>query len=301
MRRTFIIIAATALALVPLTAAQASTKHYSISVSVSPKVIDVTPGAAHDGEKVTVSGKVTGGPVRGRTVHLYAINSNDGSRQVDLSTASLSSTGTFKKSWHPVRGGRWYFKVTKATYGSYRGATSSTHYADAFEWVGLKEFYKAGNNVPSETPLVGPVVAHNEKLTAPGDTSTNFSVEYFVQGGASAVFNMTGYRCKKISMHVGVSLSSVVHTGTYRTLLDTFRLGTYSGERSSWQVHQSGTYTTTASSGHFNKVTIQVDPFAGPYAVDDTNTPDVDETTDASSIRVLVGVPKVFCTYPYTS
>jgi hypothetical protein len=294
MRKSLIIVAATALALVPLTAAQAATKHYSISVSVSPKVIDVTPGhilVKGEPAGVTVSGKVTGGPVKGRTVHVYATNSNDpGSAQVDLGTVALRSTGTFtRKSWKPPRGGRWYFKVVKATYGSYRGVTSSTHYTDAFEWVGFREFYDASNNIPASTPLVGEVPNHVEKLTVSPGKSTNFSVEYFVNGGASAVFNVTGYRCKKISMHLGVSLSSKVDEGTYRTLLDTTKLANYSGKRKASDVHQSGTYTPTLSAGHFNKVTIQVDP-ATPVPGDDPIV--------GSDIRVLVGTPKVFCTYP---
>lgn len=276
MRKTLIIVAAAALALVPVTAAQASTKQYKISYAVSPAVIDVSPNHS---DRATVSGRVTGGPVKGRSVHLYATNTNaPGSKRVDLHTVSLSSSGRFTKSWHPPRGGRWVFTVSRPTYGSYRGTTVATKSVDAFEFVDISRFYQSGrNNLPAAaTPLVGTVPGHVERLKVAGGT-LNFGVEYFVQGGASAVFDVSGYRCKKLSMHLGISSASQASAGTYETMLDTTRLASYSGSRAKSDNEQTGTYTVT---GHFNKVTIQVAP--------------------PTSVRVLVGNPKVFCTYPFS-
>ena len=212
MRKALLLTIAFAVLLAP-TAANAGSA-YKIAVSVDPKLMDVFHRT-----KVTVSGRVTGGPVKGRSVAITAVNTNDSFRSLYLGTAKLSSSGRFSKGFVPPRGGRWTFKVVKAAVGSHRRATSSTRYVDAFQWALFHEF-PTGLNLPTaDTDLVqhfgtdDPREATATEKPDAGYRGFHFST-YAIQGGGTLVVDTRGYRCKKMLIAVGVSERSPADAGT---------------------------------------------------------------------------------------
>lgn len=314
MRKLLVLVLAALVAAGVMSPAQASTRKYSVSVSLlayerhdadrthssayytTSNVIDVSND--HEADFVSVRGKVTGGPVKGRTVSIYGTNTNGDGVRRKIGTAALSSSGRYSFRYHPPVGGRWTFMAYKTAAGSYR-ADSASRSIDAFQFAYLWEFYDPADSTPAGTPLVGRLEKSDEPDVREFVNGKRWGSELFVEGGATAVFDIRGYRCKKMMIEYGVSDQSKATTGTIRVFQSTL-----TRMQATMSKGQDPVEETTAeknslnkdSEGRFHDWVLRI--AVAPSPVDPDAPVDPSYPATEHDIRFIVGNAKVFCTFP---
>lgn len=205
MRKLPVVLSVISLALVSSTFVPAeAASQYRVSVSVSPRALDVAPNHS---ERAKISGRVTGGSVAGKKVRLYATNTSSSSRtRSSIGTVTLSSSGTFSRSYRPANGGTYKIEAVIATSGSTKGATKAA-YLTALEWAYLYEFYHRGaDNKPADDwsdLITGVNKDRDEKIAGAKDGHPE---GYFtIESGGTAVFDLRGYKCEKLTYELGIS------------------------------------------------------------------------------------------------
>lgn len=306
MRSLLLLLVAGALSLTVLSPAEAATRTYSVS-SLKVQVYDgalrdwrdIDLSDDHEDDYVRIRGKITGGPVRGKSIRITATNTDNPLEEARARTVSLTSDGSFSYKDHPPRAGRIRYDIRKATSGRYRGTTRTT-YVNAWAFFGLEEMrLKADPTQGVVTGAEGPVSyrTSDEKIHD-GSRFRGYDVMYVVNGGQTLTADLSGWRCKKFTMHAGVSTGSRQTSGSYSTRLGSTAIPQLSGLRSLEQTRDKLTVpvkTTTSDDFRFTSVRIAV--AAVPERADDPQTAE-NEESHATDIRFMVGLPKVFCTYP---
>lgn len=282
--------------------AEAASKRYSLSVKDrayeyiskgkyrSQPVIDVSSG--HQRDYVKISGRVKRGPVKGKSVRIYATNTNDPRRAKNkyVGKAKLSKSGKYSKKIKPPRGGRWKYTVKIASSGKYKGRSASTS-IDAYHWTFAHEFPSSPRvslQVGEGREYVGPDVRRGRKVYS----GTRWGNQFAMNGGSTVTFNLSPYRCKKITFKTGVSDETP-------------------DEARSGQIRFSQGSRTLAAP----RMTLNQEPFdaggSGKYATSVRNSlkpnraltitvPATAATSEepAPQVRFIVGNPKLFCTFP---
>lgn len=280
-----IALAATSLSALPLGSAVAADKAYRVSISVGPTLVDVTSQSA-SARRTKISGRVTGGPVKGRTIKVLAINTTDGDRLHRTYTLSLSSEGRFSRTFEPPVGGVWRLRGVMEGTGSTAGDTGSA-LLDAFHWTYLYEMYdRSGSlNVPAGTAGV---------QLATGLDNTWWRVdgkrfgesEFLIEGGHSVVVDIRGHQCKKINFKIGVEDDSPARTGSYRI--------TQTSQTNGTRVIKSGTMRRGQAA--YDAL--------GSKRVRDRLLPTrplrirILRPDSEKNVHFVLGNAKVFCTYP---
>jgi hypothetical protein len=296
VRKALLFMSAFAVIIAPLTAASvaSASTHYSITIGVTPDDFDTSPGHEHD--KVTIHGTVSGGPVSGKSVHIYRVNTTAPSYDptkapTDLGTTKLSSSGKYSMTDHPPRGGYWIYTATKSASG---GNATKTHHLWVYQWDSMGVFYDDGAlNLPdADTNLVGhqktglPSAAKLQG-TPNGSDKGRYDDAYWVDGGGSLVINSVGNRCKGVTFHIGVSAK---HEDEVDNSIN-FKYTVYKGEKAvfSHRMHQ----------GDPMYVMTQADRKSfGEQNADGNFRLKVDAVEGQDKLRFVVGTPKIACTYP---
>lgn len=276
--------------------AEAASKRYSLSVKDrayeyvskgkyrSQSVIDVSKG--HGRDYVKISGRVKRGPVKGKYVRIYATNTNDPKfpKNKYFGKAKLSSKGKFSKRVRPTNGGRWKFKVVVKSSGRYKG-TSKTASIDAFHWTDFNDLTNY-NTLAGITPQYGDA----REYTGPnhkGKPGKRWPTQFAMTGGSTVVFPTKAYRCKKISLKVGVSDNTPEESPT-----GVFQLVQNGAVKDSLKMTKNqepfdAAVTTKRTSKFRNSIAASRDVV---FRVPSTN-PDAE-------VKFIVGNPKGFCTFP---
>ncbi|MFI5429923.1 hypothetical protein [Aeromicrobium sp. UC242_57] len=113
-------------------------------------------------------------------------------------------------------GGVWRLKATMSKRGRTAAGTRST-FLDAFHWTFLYEFYdKSGRlNRPAGTSGVQHKVGR-AAIRGPSTTASSSSRPSWSPGGSTAVVDIRGYKCKKITFRIGVEDRSEASEGRYK-------------------------------------------------------------------------------------
>lgn len=276
MRKTLGLLAALALVAAPLVAtpldaAHAGSTRYKVSASVSDDKLDLT---SHDGSNrsTRIRGKVTGGPVKGRKVGIYARNvSTKAAKRHYLGSARLSSTGRFSWTWRPRDGGRYEIDVVKKA-GSGKAGGSDPTRVYVFQFVSLKYLYdKAASS--------GAGYVDREKF----GNGTYYRDGYHVNGGGRAVFDITGFHCMRFNFKTGLSLKSEASRGTVRARQATTHVAR---EMKAGEVYKA-TSTVQKKLTATGRLIFSVDRR--------------DDIDDQSRLRFVIGRPVAACTYPTDS
>jgi hypothetical protein len=195
MRRTLISLAAAALVVAPLSAAEAGPSRYRVTTVSTDKTLDLT---SDDGTNRTtvIKGRVTGGKVAGKKVYIYASNTSARNQAFRyIGSDRLSSSGRFATKWKPKDGGSYVVNVVKPR-GAGRAEGSDRTRVNVFKFVSLTAFY-------DRDPAKSAVVRRVDK--AGSIRGQNWSKAYEIAPGASAVFATQGYRCLRINFKIGVA------------------------------------------------------------------------------------------------
>lgn len=273
--------------------AQAATKRYRVTASVSNKVMDVHHQAGESYYNTVISGKVSGGPVRGKTVTIKATNiDNPHGPRPKYFTVKLRSSGRYSKTFEPPIGGRWTFRVSRKSAGRYKAA-KTTVTSDAFQWAYLHEFYDQGAlNLPNDWAqrrlIVGPLFGKTERVNGVGWAEATFTI----RGGASLRADTRGSRCKKLYFRAGVADSSEAPSGKLEVRQGSTVLfsKTMSRGQTAYQPAPSIPYDPSRS------VEFRVIPNT-TYVTDDPYD-DIAAVADPAAIKFAIGTPRVFCTFP---
>jgi hypothetical protein len=264
MRRVLLFLSASVLAFAPMTAAHAS-GHYHVTVKLNHTKIT-------KGDKVTVSGKVTGGPVSGQKVDIVAYEgAGDVSGNVKVGSASLSGSGAYSRSFKPPTAGLWTFRVVKHHLGSTSGVTAySADPLKVYHWMSLTHFYDADDS------------------TGIGDIDTTETINghtyphsFSIATGDHLAFNpLDGqFYCTSYQAYIGLSDASAAGAlGEYKAVIS----GTNHvvDDHSKHQgVNASFVHTKMFSTVHLLVMTAQFDP-------------------DVAGNRFIIGSPKLFCATP---
>jgi hypothetical protein len=205
-------LAATGLAVLPAGTANAASS-YRVSVSSSEKMVDVSSKTGSL-RRTTISGRVSGGPVKGRTVRITATNTTNGKTHKTYKV-KLGSSGTFSKRFEPPRGGVWKMTAAIGADGRTKGARKSVKF-DAFHWTFLHELYEDSGalNKPAKTSGVTHRSGKSAQWFVRGQRYN--ASAFLIKGGNSAVIDVRGYQCKKISFKVGVEDRSTASRGSFK-------------------------------------------------------------------------------------
>lgn len=282
MRKFIIVLAAVIVALGLFSPAEAAKKK-SFSVSLSPAPsgtqkkfndtsldLDSAHGPAHG--RTTIRGKVKGKHLKGKKVALYATNMHtQAKRRTYLGSAELNSRGYFSKKFSPSKGHAGLYKievVKKASSG--RAADTKTFYIRVFEWISLDKFHDSTSTTPG-------LVARADKEPVGPSVRERWSVSYALAGGSTVAFNFSGYRCVRFNLKVGVSETSSGGSTTYTV----------------------GQPDRTIMSGSKSKGGGFDEPARGPSESINPNLPFTVSNTGDSASRMILGLPKAACMYPY--
>jgi hypothetical protein len=263
MRKVLLFLSASILAFAPMSAAHAS-GHYHVTVKLSDYSIT-------KGDKVTVSGKVTGGTVSGQKVDIVAFEGDgDVSGNVTVGSANLSGAGNYSKSFKAPSAGLWTVRVVKHHKGSTSGVTSYSDVLKVYHWMSLRNFYDADDsNGLSESLSTETINGHAYKNS------------YWVAAGDHLDFAPTQgqFYCTKYDAYVGLSDDSAPGAlGEYiGVIVDTNHVV---DDREKHQgISASHVQKKMYSSTHRLEFTAQFNP-------------------NAPSNRFVIGTPKLFCATP---
>ncbi|WP_456696551.1 hypothetical protein [Aeromicrobium sp. P5_D10] len=228
MRKLCLLIAAAltagTLVGIPLTAAEASSK-YRVSIKLKKKLVDVSSNS-RSARRTTFSGRVKGGPVKGKRIRVTAYNTSNNNKKYKTYSLKLSSKGRFSRTFEPPVGGVW--RLTAQMTGNRRTATGtrSTH-LDAFHWTFVHEFYDRAGRLNQPIGIAG--IQHKSGQAAQWRVrGQRFNDSAFlIAGGNTAVVDIRGYKCKKINFKVGVEDGSDAVQGQYKI----FQPSTSKGDR----------------------------------------------------------------------
>lgn len=272
MRKVLSVLALTVVIAAPLSAAQATTT-YKVSVTVDPKLTDASSKEAAM-RTTTIKGRVTNGPVKGRTVHLYATNTSAASpTRQDLGTVALSSTGRFAKKFAPTRGGIWKILADRPKYGSARAGHGTTTLS-VFQWTRGTEFHDGTIDTPKAPTDQIQDVTDNPAWEVNGSSSGYGEMKFVLSGGGTTVgFDTRGHTCKKVSLHAGVADGSTLTSAGFTILQHGLPIGTAKSD---------------GEDAYFKKDISTV--YAIFFKVNGQAT--------ADDLKVLLGNVKLFCNYP---
>lgn len=183
-------------------------------MKLSEKLVDVS-SKTKSLRDTKISGRVKGGPVKGRKIRITAYNTSNNNKRYKSYTVKLSSKGRFSKTFEPPVGGVWRLTATIARKGRVKAATRSIH-LDAFHWTFVHEFYNKSGQLNRPATTTG--VQHRVGLSDPWKVAGKrfFFSSFYVAGGNTAVVDIRGYKCKKITFRVGVEDGSEATAGTYK-------------------------------------------------------------------------------------
>lgn len=271
MRKILGILTVLVLVVTPLSGAHAASTRYKVSASVSDDKLDLTSGDGSN-RSTRIKGKVTGGPVRGKKVHLYYRNvSTQAAPRTFLGTAKLSSSGRFSKKWKPRDGGRYEIDVVKkAGNGKREGSDPTRVYV--FQFVSLKHMFD-----PAASSGSG--YTDREKF----GNGAYYRDGYAIRGGGRAVFDTRGYSCMRVNFKTGLSTRSSASRGTIRV---TQRRTLVTRAMKRGEVYKASK-TVQKKMNASDKITFAV-----------ARRADLD---DQARLRFVVGRPVAACTYPTRS
>lgn len=308
VRSTVVVAAAVAIVLAMLTPAEAVPQRaarYKISLSPAPKIaapryndsmLDLSSSTAPANTFTTIRAKVSGGRVKGRTVKIYATNTNRSPVvRRSLGTARLSSKGYFTKRFNPGVGnaGVYRIDIVKPRSNGRKAATRSFSIR-VLEFVPMELFYDAAASNPDPTrtpPAVRLATVGEETRVAPerGGEAGYWRTGFTVGHRGTAVFRPAGFSCYRYLFKLGVSMTSA-------------------GDRARFDVRQAGRPLMAATMTRYGSPGYTGPSFVEPsraqsQGIDGRNEPltvtvtGVDPVADAD-VRGVMGRPRLSCAYP---
>lgn len=277
MRKTLLLISALALAIAPLTAANAAT-HYKLTIGVGPQDIDVS--RSHESSQVTIHGTLSGGPVKGKTVKIYRVNmSGPDQTKVHVHNLTLGSSGKYSTTDHPPLGGHYIYSAEKATSA---GPVIATHHLDAYQFDFASVFYNGPQIGVTQNPTYVSGT-HTKKESEPGYPS-GFSNAFAIDGGTgnTLTFASSGNRCKGVTYHIALSDQQSADIGTTQ-----FRYDVMKGDVSLYH-HMMKKGDPAEGPSSAERKSFGTTPGDGPFQI----------KVEEGAERFLVGLPKIACTYP---
>jgi hypothetical protein len=252
-------------------------RHFSIGAHADNHKMDLDSSTG--GNRTTnIVGRVTAKGVRlkGKKVRLYATNLHTASHpRRSLGSAKLTSRGRFTKVFAPAEGGQYRIDIVKSSSGRVKGRTKSIA-VSVYEWPMLDRFYRDGASNPD--PAQVRVARADRELTGSG---AYWGMSYAIGSGGSAVFDISGYRCWRFNMKIGVSQLSRASEGVAVVSQGGRELARVA-------VNKAGFWEPSRA------VSETLNPDL-PLVV---SSPAVDETSGAPAARLVLGNPKASCTYP---
>lgn len=287
----------------PAEAAKAKPK-YSISMKnesfeyvngkykyLSKSVIDVSN--SHRRDYVKISGRVKGGPVKGKYLRIYATNTNDPKYRKNtlIAKIKLPKSGKFSRTVRPPRGGRWKYTAKINKSGKYRAASRTTT-MDAFHWTHLHELTDIEG-----TPGVTIQRGDDRDYVGPGEDKKDkkrWGDQFAIDGGASVTFATRAYRCKKLSLKTGVSQNTPRNAQSGRIEFVQNRKVRISKtmKNGDWAFDAAG--SDAAARKFRDSITSSYDLTMRVVTTD----PDATQSDPKAEVRFIVGTSKAFCTFP---
>lgn len=278
MRKVLFAVVATGLSLALVSPAEAKTsRHFSIGAHADNRKMDLDSSTG--GNRTTnIVGRVKakGVKLKGKKVRLYATNLHTaGGGRRSLGSVKLTSKGRFSKKFAPAEGGQYRIDIVKSSSGRVKGRTKSI-VVGVYEWPLLDRFYRddASNPDPARR-LVGRA---DRELTSSG---AYWGMSYAIGSGGSAVFDISGFRCWRFNMKIGISQLSRASEGTAVVSQGGRELARITLDRGGfWEPSRAVSETLSSDL---------------PLVV---SAPAVDEANGAPAARFVLGNPKASCTYP---
>jgi len=186
-------------ALIGAAAAPASAaSHYRVTIHANHKSIDL-------GQRVQLHGRVTGGPVKHRSVTLFWTRYSEDDTWHRIGTARLNAHGYYSRAFKPRVGGDVAFLVRKSASAGHGRAAATTSYTKVFQWGTVAAYW---NNGLDDEP------GSNGATTSFGTTSADgatYPHALLLNDGATAGF--ASYQCKGVRGTVRIPTSSDANAG----------------------------------------------------------------------------------------
>lgn len=279
--------------------AEAASKSYSLTVKdrayeyVSPGKYrdqpDIDVSSGHSRDYVLISGRVKRGPVKGKSVRIYATNTNDPkyAKNTYVGKAKLSKKGKFSKRVKPPRGGRWQYKVVIAKSGRYK-SKSKIATVDAFHWTNFSEL-RSTQGIPGIEWQYGA----DRDVSGPnrnGLEGSRWTNQLAMFGGSAVTFPTKAYRCRKVTVKVGVSdeTPDESQTGTFQLVQNGAAKASFTMTKN--QTPFDGSGSDSRAKKFRDSVTDKRDM-----------TLRVLSTAPNPQVKFIIGNPKAFCTFPSTN
>ena len=150
---------------------------------------DASKASINLGQSVTISGKVSGGPVKGKKVTLYWFSAAiDDAPMHKIGTAKLSSKGRYSASFKPKAAGPTFVRVVKGAGSGKAKGSMVTDAFDVWQWQDLSA-YESGTSATYGDASVGGKLYRGALL---------------VKQGTLSVFETSTGSCKQVRGRAGV-------------------------------------------------------------------------------------------------
>jgi hypothetical protein len=255
---------------------------------LSTSVIDVSN--SHRRDYVLLSGRVKGGPTKGKYLRIYATNTNDPKyrKNTQIAKIKLPKSGKFKHKVRPPRGGRWKYTAKINKSGKYRAASRTTT-MDAFHWTHLYELTDIDG-----TPGVTIQRDDDRDYVGRGSAEKRWGDQFALDGGASVTFKTRAYRCKKLSLKTGVSQNTPHNAQSGRIEFVQNRKVVASKSMRNGDPHFDAAGSDSAARKFRDSITSKHDVTMRAITTD----PEAEQTDPKAKVRFIVGNSKAFCTFP---
>lgn len=307
-RAALVTAMASAVVLAMLVPAEAARKKYRVTLSPAPKIsapryndamLDLSSSTAPTNTFTTIRAKVSGGRVKGRTVKVYATNTNRSPVvRRSLGTARLSSKGYVTKRFDPGVGNAGVYRIDIVKpRGNGRKAATRSFTIRVLEFVPMELFYDAAASNPDPTrtpPAVSLAAVGEETRVAPetGGEAGYWRTGFTIGHGGTAVFRIDGFSCYRYLFKLGVSMRSPAD----RAVFDV---------RQGGRALISATMTRYGAPGYAGPSFVEPDRvqsegvhgYSEPLTVTVAGASGIDAATDAT-VRAVVGRPRLSCAYP---
>ena len=187
---TFLVLALVGAGVVlPASPAQAASA-YQVSAKVDRASIDY-------GGSLRISGRVTKGPVKHRSVTVYWTRAAQRDSWHKIGRVALSSKGAFAKRYKPRSGGDIRFRVVKSKVGRHAAGRAVTSTSAVYQWQSLWKHWDNGAGV---TPGANGATASRGSATVKG---TTYAGALRVNDTSAASFSTQG--CTALRGRVGLT------------------------------------------------------------------------------------------------
>jgi hypothetical protein len=198
--RALIVLSCVVAATIWTTGAANAATGYHVTIHVNKHSID-------DGTTLHLNGRVTKGPVAGRSVVLAWTTDPDGDTDTwhTIGDAKLSKAGYWSRGFKPKAGGEIYVRALKTRVGGHAKGDAVTSLVKVYQWGDWTENWNFGElddpGANGATTAKGPAVSGGK----------TYKGSLLINDGAQA--NFSSYECTAVRGTVRIPASSASSTG----------------------------------------------------------------------------------------